>query len=144
MTDHDLAEVDLKEADQRIRLRKGSAIQAGLPPAPVSYAAPPTAAHPAPAVTAPTPATQPPVPTKKLLEIKSELVGAFYTRPSPDKPEYVKVGSKVNPDTTVCVVVAMKVNNEIKAGCSGTIVEVVAKNEDYVEFNAVLFRVDPG
>jgi acetyl-CoA carboxylase biotin carboxyl carrier protein len=142
MTEHDLAEVHLREGDQQIRLRRGATIPAGFLPAPVAT----PAAIPAPTATAPAavPASPPPAPAKKLLEIKSELVGAFYIRPAPDKPEYVKVGSKVTPDTTVCVVVAMKVNNEIKAGCSGTIVEVVAKNEDYVDFNAILFRVDPG
>ncbi|MBX9579606.1 MAG: acetyl-CoA carboxylase, biotin carboxyl carrier protein, partial [Gemmataceae bacterium] len=85
----------------------------------------------------------PAAPAKKLLEIKSELVGTFYARPAPDKPEFVKVGSRVTPDTTVCLVIAMKVNNEIKAGVSGTIAEVVARNEDFVDFDAVLFRVDP-
>jgi len=54
------------------------------------------------------------------------------------------VGSRVTPDTTVAIVMAMKVNNEIKAECTGTIVEVVAKNDEFVEHNAVLFRVDAG
>ncbi|MCI0699475.1 MAG: acetyl-CoA carboxylase biotin carboxyl carrier protein [Planctomycetia bacterium] len=151
MSEHDLAEIDLKEGDQRIRLRKG-----GMMPhfssatQPVVAAAPPTVAHSAspavanPKATAPTaPASPPPAPAKKFVEIKSELVGTFYTRPAPGKPEFVKVGSKVKPDTTVCLVVAMKVNNEIKAHCSGTIVEVVAKEEDFVEYGTVLFRVDP-
>ena len=65
------------------------------------------------------------------------------TRPAPDKPEFVRIGSKVTPDTTVCLVVAMKVNNEIKAGVSGTIVQVVATNDEFVGYNDVLFLVDP-
>ena len=140
MSEHDLSEIDLKEADQRIRLRKGG-------DAPVMVAAP-VHAQPAPAQNpgAHAPGSPPPPAApaaKKGLEIKSELIGTFYTRPAPDKPEFVKVGSRVTPDTTVCIVMAMKVNNEIKAGVSGTVAEVVAKNEDFVDFNSVLFRVDP-
>ena len=140
MSEHELSEIDLKEADQRIRLRKAGA-------APVVVAgpvhAPPSPPH-APTAHA-APASPPPVPAgKKLLEIKSELIGTFYARPAPDKPEFVKVGARVTPDTTVCIVMAMKVNNEIKAGVTGTVTEVVAKNEDFVDFNSVLFRVDPG
>jgi acetyl-CoA carboxylase biotin carboxyl carrier protein len=148
MTEHDLAEVDLKEGDQRIRLRKGAAIPTAFLPAPPAYthAAPVVAA---PAITPP-PANStsvqsvPTAPTKKYHEIKTEVVGTFYSRPHPDKPEFVKVGSRVTPDTTVAIVMAMKVNNEIKAECTGTIVEVVAKNDEFVEHNSVLFRVDTG
>jgi acetyl-CoA carboxylase biotin carboxyl carrier protein len=141
MGEHDLSEVDLKEGDQRIRLRKGSAFPVNFapPPAPVAHAP----GSPPPASGSPG-ASPPAAPTKKLLDVKSEVIGQFYVRPAPDKPEFVKVGSRVTPDTTVCIVMAMKVNNEIKAGVSGTIAEVVAKNEDFVDFGTVLFRVDPG
>jgi acetyl-CoA carboxylase biotin carboxyl carrier protein len=147
MNEHDLAEVDLREGDQRIRLRKGAEFPASFLTSPASY---PHAVQASSATSTPVPATQSntapaqPAPAKKYHEIKSELVGTFYTRPHPDKPEFVKVGSRVTPDTTVCLVIAMKVNNEIKAGCSGTIVEVVAKNEDFVDFGTVMFRVDTG
>ncbi len=139
MSDHSLTEIDLTEADQRIRLRKTVPRLVPVSQAPVFQpVAAPIQSH-TPAAT-----TSPPAPAAaKYLDIKSELIGTFYTRPNPDKPEFVKVGSRVTPDTTVCIVVAMKVNNEIKAGVSGTIVEVVAKNEDFVDFNTVLFRVDP-
>ena len=149
MTEHDLAEVDLKEGDQRIRLRKGAAIPTSFLPPPATYA------HAAPIAVVPQVNSSPPVnpngshaapaaPAKKYHEIKSETPGTFYTKPHPDKPEYVKVGSRVTPDTTVAIVMAMKVNNEIKAECSGTIVEIVAKNEDPVDYGTVLFRVDTG
>lgn len=141
MGEHDLSEVDLKEGDQRIRLRKGAAF-------PVAFAPPaaPVAQNPAVHTAGSPPASPPPpaAPSKKYHEIKSELPGTFYTRPSPEKPEFVKVGSRIAPDTTVCVVMAMKVSNEIKAGVSGTVVEVVAKNDEFVDFGTVLFRVDPG
>ncbi|MBN9518520.1 acetyl-CoA carboxylase, biotin carboxyl carrier protein [bacterium] len=138
MSDHELSEIDLKEGDQRIRLRKGG-------DAPVVVAAPVAHApqhHAAPA--APAAATAPAAPAKKLLEIKSEFPGTFYTRPGPGKPEYVKVGSRVTPDTTVCIVMAMKVQNEIKAGVAGTVAEVCLPDDSGVEYGTVLFRVDPG
>jgi acetyl-CoA carboxylase biotin carboxyl carrier protein len=145
MTEHDLAEVDLKEGDQRIRLRKGSALAPSFLPSSSTFThtaappAPPVVPPPAPQAVPPAPAD---LPAKKYHEIKCELVGTFYTKPHPDKAEFVKVGSRVTPDTIVCVVMAMKVNNEIKADCTGTIVEVVAKNDSFVDFGTVLFRVD--
>lgn len=146
MTEHDLSEIDLKEGDLRIRLRKGAAIPSAFlaSPAVHAHAAPAhiPAPTPAPAAQSPPPPAAPAVPVKKYHEIKSEVLGTFYTKPLPEKPEFVKVGSKVTPDTTVCIVMAMKVNNEIKAGCTGTIVEVVAKNDTFVDYDTVLFRVD--
>ena len=134
MTEHDLSEVEFQKGDHRIRLCKE-------PKAAPAAAVPGNPAAPAAGLPA-----QPtsPVPAKSFHEIKSELPGTFYTRPAPDKPEFVKVGSKVTPDTIVCLIIAMKVENPIRAGVSGTVVEVVAQNEQFVDFNAVLFRVDPG
>jgi acetyl-CoA carboxylase biotin carboxyl carrier protein len=71
------------------------------------------------------------------------MVGTFYSRPKPDKDDFVKVGSRVKPDTVVCLIEAMKLYNDIKAGVSGTIQEVCVANGDFVEFGTVLFRVDP-
>jgi acetyl-CoA carboxylase biotin carboxyl carrier protein len=141
MTDHDLSEVDLKEGDQRIRLRKGPV---GIPMAfAPAAAAPVPQSHTAPPAGGSAPASPPPPPAaSKHHEIKSELPGTFYTRPAPDKPEFVKVGSRVTPDTVVCYVSAMKLNNEVRAGVTGTIVEVVAKNDEFVDYGTVLFRVD--
>ena len=62
---------------------------------------------------------------------------------APNQPEYVRVGDKVTPDKVVCKVEAMKLYNDITADCTGTIVEVCVKEKDPVEFNQVLFRVEP-
>ena len=72
------------------------------------------------------------------------MVGTFYTSSSPDVEPFVKVGDHVNQDTTVCIVEAMKVFNEIPAECSGQIVAVLVDNGDPVEFGQALFKVDPG
>lgn len=142
MDKFDLGEVDLNDGDQRIRLRKNRFVAA----APAAVAAP--APMPAPAAVHAPPSTNsqptaPAPPGKKLLEIKSELVGTFYAKPAPDKDDYVKVGSRVSPDTVVCKVEAMKIFNDITAKCTGTIAEVCVQNGQFVEFDQVLFRVDP-
>ncbi|MBA4188129.1 MAG: acetyl-CoA carboxylase biotin carboxyl carrier protein [Planctomycetaceae bacterium] len=144
MTEHDLSEVELKEGDQRIRLRKGSAIPAGFLPAPAGYAHPAPQANPTQAApSSPAPASPPPPPARNLLEIKSPMVGTFYSKPKPSLPDYVTVGGSVKPDTVVCLIEAMKLYNDIKAEVSGRIAEVCVNNGDFVEFNQVLFRVEP-
>ena len=81
--------------------------------------------------------------SEDLVEIKSPIVGTFYATPSPDSEHYVEVGSKVDPQTVVCIIEAMKVMNEIKAETSGTIVEVLVTNGQAVEYGQVLFKVKP-
>ncbi|MBN2272628.1 MAG: acetyl-CoA carboxylase biotin carboxyl carrier protein [Sedimentisphaerales bacterium] len=76
-----------------------------------------------------------------LAEIKSPIVGTFYATPSPDSEDYVEVGSRVEPQTVVCIIEAMKVMNEIKAEISGTISEILVSNGQAVEYGQVLFRV---
>jgi acetyl-CoA carboxylase biotin carboxyl carrier protein len=70
------------------------------------------------------------------------MVGTFYLRPKPDAESYVKVGDRVGPDTTVCIIEAMKTFNEIPAGVSGVVVSVLAKNEEPVDYDRPLFKVD--
>jgi acetyl-CoA carboxylase biotin carboxyl carrier protein len=144
MDKFDLGEVDLNDGDQRIRLRKNRLLAASAAPAPAFFAPPAAAAHSVPGSNSQPAAPQAPAsPSKKLIEIKSELVGTFYAKPAPDKDDYVKVGSRVNPETVVCQVEAMKIFNAITAKSSGTIAEVCVKNGEFVEFEQVLFRVDP-
>jgi acetyl-CoA carboxylase biotin carboxyl carrier protein len=145
MTEHDLSELELREGDQRIRLSKGGVNHPAFVPAAAPYVAPmPHAAanpgHAAP----PEPLAQTPAPpARSLLEIKSPMVGTYYSKPKPDKPDFVSVGAPVKPDTVVCLIEAMKLYNDIKAEVSGRIAEVCVNNGDFVEFNQVLFRVEP-
>jgi acetyl-CoA carboxylase biotin carboxyl carrier protein len=71
------------------------------------------------------------------------MVGTYYASMSPDVPPFVSVGTKVKPDTTVCIIEAMKVFTDIPAGVSGTITEILVKNGQPVEFGQPLFRVSP-
>ncbi|MEN9343587.1 MAG: Biotin carboxyl carrier protein of acetyl-CoA carboxylase [Chlamydiota bacterium] len=73
--------------------------------------------------------------------ITAPLVGTFYATPSPDAPAFVKVGDKVSEGTVVCIIEAMKVMNEVKAGMSGTVAEVCVDNAHPVEFGSKLFRI---
>ncbi len=80
---------------------------------------------------------------KNLLEIKSPIVGTFYRSPGPDKDPYVKIGDRVENNTVVCIVEAMKLFNEIEAEVSGKIVDVLVEDATPVEYDQVLFLVDP-
>lgn len=73
--------------------------------------------------------------------VKSPMVGTFYAAPSPDSPSFAKVGDTVTADTTVCIIEAMKVMNEIKAEVNGTIAEILVENGASVEYNQPLFRL---
>lgn len=90
---------------------------------------------------APPPATIPEPPASDLKEIKSPMVGTFYSSPAPDAPPFAEPGKTVAPDSVVCIIEAMKVMNEIKAEVGGTIVDVCAENGKPVQFGEVLFRV---
>lgn len=134
MQEHELNEVDLKQADQRIRLRRG-------PDQQIAYAqSPPPAVAAAPAsagaAESPTPADDP-----NIVYIESPTIGTFYSKPKPESPDFVKVGDMVTPDTIVCIVEAMKMFNEIPAGVSGKIVEILVPNEAPVDNNKPLFKV---
>jgi acetyl-CoA carboxylase biotin carboxyl carrier protein len=137
MNEHDLAEIDLKQGDQRIRLRRPEAVTMSAMPAMPMSAAPSTSASGAQK------AADPAADESKFLVIKSPMVGTFYAAASPDTPPFVKVGDRVGPETTVCIVEAMKVFNEIPAECAGRIVAVLTQSGDAVEFNQPLFRVEP-
>ncbi|MCG6155125.1 acetyl-CoA carboxylase biotin carboxyl carrier protein [Rubinisphaera margarita] len=145
MEAHDVTEVNLRNGDEQWRLRRGPQVTAmpmpampAMPQAPAPAAAP--AAAPASAAGA---AAAPSAADEGLIEIKSPTVGTFYSSPSPDDPAFVKVGSTVSPDTTVCLVEAMKVFNQIPAECSGVIEKVLVKDGDAVDFNQPLFKVRP-
>lgn len=140
MKEHELSEIDLQQGEVRIQLRRG-----GTAVAPVMVASQPMVPAAAPAAPAPAPAAPAASAESKSAEgavIKSPMVGTFYTSPDPDSPAFVKVGDHVGPETTVCIVEAMKVFNQIPAEIAGRIVAVLVENGAPVEFGQPLFRVD--
>jgi acetyl-CoA carboxylase biotin carboxyl carrier protein len=137
MHEYDLAEIDLRQADQRICLKRGGEPVVAMQAAPlatpqVPQTAPPAAAPPTTELASDTSARY----------IRSPIVGTFYASPSPDAAAFVKVGDQVGPETTVCIVEAMKVFNEVPAECSGRILAVMVQSGDAVEFGQPLFKVE--
>ena len=135
MKEHDLSEIDLKQADHRVRIKRGGEVIATTS-APVIQAAHRPAAAEAPARQSAEDA--------RMLTIKSPMVGTFYKASGPDAAPFAKVGDRIGPEKTVCIVEAMKVFNEIPAGVSGQIVAILVENGAAVEFGQPLIKVDPG
>jgi acetyl-CoA carboxylase biotin carboxyl carrier protein len=94
----------------------------------------------APVAAAGSPVAAPP---SHLLEIKSPMVGTFYSAPEPGAEPYVKAGSRVATGQVVCIIEAMKIMNEIESEVAGVVREVLVENAQPVEFGQLLFRVDP-
>lgn len=86
---------------------------------------------------------KPAAPQVKLHEIKSPIVGTFYRAPSPDADSYVEVGHTIQKGTVLCIIEAMKLMNEIESDVSGRIVKIIAENAQAVEYNQVLFLIEP-
>jgi len=142
MTANELTEIELAQGKFRIQLRRGAAAVPVVSAAPVMSAAPAAApvvsAAPASAAAAPQPAED----ASSYEEIVSPMVGTFYASPSPDAAPFIQVGGSVGPESTVCIIEAMKVFNEIQAEKSGKIVAVLVKSGDPVEFGQPLFKID--
>ncbi|MHC4134170.1 MAG: acetyl-CoA carboxylase biotin carboxyl carrier protein [Planctomycetota bacterium] len=138
MNQNDLAEIEIEEEGMRLRVRKkeGTAAMgpATQPPAPPP--APPAAVNPASVEAAPAAEVG-----EGLHTITAPMVGTFYRAPAPEADSYVEVGRRINPESVVCILEAMKVMNEIKAECSGEIVKVCVQNGEAVEYDQPLFVV---
>lgn len=106
--------------------------------APAPIAAPAPVAVAATALSAPAPAA-----VSNLITIKSPMIGTFYRRTSPDKPNLVDVGDEISLGKVVCMIEAMKLFNEIESEISGTIVKILVDDASPVEYDQPLFLVDP-
>ena len=126
-----------REPDQKVLKSSAAPVMAMPAHAPVAPAA--SAPAPAPAPKAEKPAAS----TGKSVEIKSPMIGTFYRSANPDSPPFVSVGDKVSKGQTVCVIEAMKLFNEIESEVSGTVVKVLVENANPVEYDQVLFLVEP-
>jgi len=118
MEAHNLIEIEVMHGDDRVLLKRASSQVHEI--------------------------SEPVLKQQHLEVIKSPTVGIFYAALlGPDSDPYVEIGSKVTPQTTVCVIDAMKVINEIKAETTGTIKEILAKNGQAIEYGQPLFKVNP-
>ena len=126
-------------------------VQQPVSAAPLAVPAP-VAAAPAPAVPEPVPASnssnaepasEPAEDTSNYVEIKSPMIGTFYRRPSPDKPNFVEVGTEVKQGDVICIIEAMKLFNEIEAEVTGKVVKTLVDDSTPVEYDQPLFVIDP-
>ena len=82
-------------------------------------------------------------PSANTAEIKSPMIGTFYRRPSPDKPNFVEVGDMIEKGQVICIIEAMKLFNEIEAETSGKVVKVLLDDSSPVEYDQPLFLIEP-
>lgn len=149
-----VSEVEIEQKDFKITIKthepdrkgKGQEVIQVAMPAVQSVAVPqvaaPVAAAPAAAPAAPA-AAAPASDDSKYITVKSPMIGTFYRSPGPDKPVFVEVGSEIKPGSTVCIIEAMKLFNEIESEVSGKIVKVLVNDNSPVEYDQPLFLVDP-
>jgi acetyl-CoA carboxylase biotin carboxyl carrier protein len=136
MKEHDLTELDLRQEEQQIRLCRGLSGPLAAVPMPALAPSPATLSVPAsPGVAA---ASE----ESKIVFIRSPMVGTYYSRSNPNAEPLVKVGDLVDENTTVCIVEAMKVFNEIPAEVRGRVVAILAEDDEPVDFGRPLFKVD--
>ncbi len=137
MVKNGLTEVNLEGNGQTIYLSRNTNPAPGAP----VYAAAPAPVAAAAQVAAPAAAAAPAAPAAKADTINSQMVGTFYASSGPDAKPFVKAGDAVTADTVICIVEAMKVFNEIKAGKAGTIAKALVESGKPVEFGTPLFEL---
>jgi len=141
-----LSAIEVGEGDNRIRIeRETTAVSMLTQPAQFPAHAPSViteTAAPAPVASAATSeAGNPSVDFNHLTEVKSPLVGVYYSAASPDAENFVSIGSKVKKGDVLCIIETMKLMNEIIAEQDGEIVDICVKNGDIAEFGQVLFKM---
>jgi acetyl-CoA carboxylase biotin carboxyl carrier protein len=127
-------ELEISEGEESVRISRGATI---MQAAPMMHSAP---AAPAPIAAAPAAEAAAPVISGHV--VRSPMVGTFYASGSPDAPAFVEVGQHVNSGDTLCILEAMKMMNQIEADKSGVIKQILAANEDAIEFDPPLFIIE--
>jgi acetyl-CoA carboxylase biotin carboxyl carrier protein len=130
VSESNISELEITEADGKVRIVKTE------PPAAMAAPPPPqiAALAPAPAATA--------APVEPGHTVKSPMVGTFYRSPSPDAKAFVEVGQAIKEGEPICIIEAMKIMNEIEADKSGTVTRVLCENGQAVEFGQPLFVIE--
>jgi len=142
-----IGELTIEQKDFKVTIKQKEehvtqVVSAPAQQAPIYAAAPQAAAPTAPAATAPAATPAAPAATNTIT-IKSPMIGTFYRKSSPDKPNLVDVGSEVGPGNVVCIIEAMKLFNEIESEVKGKIVKVLVEDASPVEYDQPLFLVEP-
>ena len=134
-----IAEIEIKEGEESVRISRGSTVPAAVAPAPV---APPVVVDAPPVEVAEQTSPAIAVSESPGQEINAPMVGTFYSAPSPDAEPFVKVGQSVRVGDPLCIIEAMKIMNPIESDRAGTITAVLVENGQPVEFEQPLFIID--
>ncbi len=142
LEDSDIAELEIKEGEESVRISRASSIAGAVAP-PAVVAAPLPASAPAPTA-ASTPAAAPaePVAAESGNVVTSPMVGTFYRAPAPDSPPYVELGQQVKEGDVIGIVEAMKMMNQIESELSGAVTAILVEDGKPVEFGQPLVRIE--
>ena len=137
--------VTIKQKEEKIQQVVSAPFQAAPAIPNIQHIPAHTGAAPSPqATSAPAaPAKETAASPSNVITVKSPMIGTFYRKAGPDKPNFVEVGDEINPGKVVCIIEAMKLFNEIESEFSGTIVKAMVENASPVEYDQVLFVVEP-
>ena len=139
VSESNVSELEITEAEGKVRIVKGGGVMVQPMAAPVMMAAP-AAGVAAPQAAAPAPAATPAV-EETGHQVKSPMVGTFYRASSPGAKAFVEIGSQVKEGETICIIEAMKILNEIEADKTGTITQILVENGQAVEYGQPLFVI---
>jgi acetyl-CoA carboxylase biotin carboxyl carrier protein len=148
----DIGEVSIEQKDFKLTIKQkeehitqvvSGTAQQSYQQQPVQQAQAQSQAPSTPGSTPQTPASSQDNASQNLITIKSPMIGTFYKRPSPDKPDFVQIGDEVTPGKVVCIIEAMKLFNEIESEVKGKIVKMLVEDASPVEYDQPLFLVEP-
>ncbi|MET0393403.1 MAG: acetyl-CoA carboxylase biotin carboxyl carrier protein [Chitinophagaceae bacterium] len=142
-----IGELTIEQKDFRLTIRQKEEQVTQVVASPVhqapAYIPPPAAGLPAAPAAPSDKGRAPEAAASNLITIKSPMIGTFYRRPTPDKPNFVEIGAEISPGKVVCIIEAMKLFNEIESEVKGTIVKILVDDASPVEYDQPLFLVEP-
>ena len=153
VNDSNIGEVSVEQKDFKITIRQKEeqitqVVAASMPHMPAMQQLPQQAPQSLPPSGsaqsgAPAQPSTPQAPAGNTITIKSPMIGTFYRRPSPDKPNFLEIGDEVTPGKVVCIIEAMKLFNEIESEVKGKVVKILVEDASPVEYDQPLFLVEP-
>lgn len=155
VSNSNIGEVTVEQKDFKVTIKQKEEHYTQVMAASLPHSAPAALSHqpshhalPSAPTASPSPASDlpkatAPQETTNLITIKSPMIGTFYRRPAPDKPDFVEVGEEVSPGKVVCIIEAMKLFNEIESEVKGRIAKVLVEDASPVEYDQPLFLVEP-
>ena len=142
MAEHGLTEIEIEKDGLKVKLKKGVSVPFVTEETRIQnpvFVPFPGGPEPVAAIASRSQEENP-----NVFTVKSPMVGTFYSSPAPEQPSYVAPGKKIKDGDVLCIIEAMKLMNEIKSEISGTVLEILVKNGQPVEFDQPLFKIQKG